>query len=91
MFRSHNGGHDVEPDLLLLLVFALAPRTQSFAQSNQSPSVVLPTVIVTAQKEASDVKEVPASVTAVTAATIKDSGILAITEAGDFRAQHRIH
>jgi iron complex outermembrane receptor protein len=68
---------------LALLFFALAP-TASFAQSNQSPSVVLPTVIVTAQKDASDVKEVPASVTAVTAATIRDSGLRSITEAAIF-------
>ncbi len=44
-----------------------APPQQSSRSRNQSPSVVLPTVIVTAQKDASDVKEVPASVTAVTA------------------------
>ena len=69
----------------LLFVFALAAvPTQSLAQSNQSPSIVLPTVIVTAQKDASDVKDVPASVTAVTAATIKDSAILSLTEAGIF-------
>jgi iron complex outermembrane recepter protein len=65
---------------LVVLLAALAP-TRSSAQSNQSPSIVLPTVIVTAQKEASDVKEVPASVTAVTAATIANSGLRAITDA----------
>jgi outer membrane receptor protein involved in Fe transport len=65
---------------LAFLIVALVP-TASSAQSNQSPSVVLPTVIVTAQKEASDVKEVPASVTAVTAETIANSGLRAITDA----------
>jgi iron complex outermembrane recepter protein len=65
---------------LALLLLALVP-TASYAQSNQSPSVVLPTVIVTAQKEAADVKEVPASVTAVTAQTIANSGLRAITDA----------
>jgi len=65
---------------LVVLLVALAPTTSS-AQSNQSPSIVLPTVIVTAQKEASDVKEVPASVTAVTAETIANSGLRAITDA----------
>jgi iron complex outermembrane receptor protein len=67
----------------VLFVGALAPTT-SFAQSNQSPSVVLPTVIVTAQKEASDVKDVPGSVNAVTSSAIKDSGIFSITEASIF-------
>jgi iron complex outermembrane recepter protein len=67
----------------LSLVCALAPGLV-MAQSNQSPSVVLPTVIVTAQKEASDIREVPASVTAVTASTIRDSGLLSVTEAAIF-------
>jgi iron complex outermembrane receptor protein len=56
----------------------------AFAQGNQSPSVVLPTVIVTAQKEPADIKEVPASVTAVTAGTIASSGLLSVTEAALF-------
>jgi iron complex outermembrane receptor protein len=65
---------------LVLVILALAPAASS-AQSNQSPSIVLPTVIVTAQREAADVKEVPASVTAVTAETIANSGLRAITDA----------
>jgi iron complex outermembrane receptor protein len=65
---------------IALLLFALAPAA-SFAQTNQSPSIVLPTVIVTAEKEPADVKDVPASVTAVTAATIRDAGLSAITDA----------
>ena len=71
------------------LVFALAPAA-ALAQSNQSPSVVLPTVIVTAQKDATDVKEVPASVTAVTADTIADSGLRS-SPSGDLRAEHGVH
>ena len=66
-----------------MLFAALAP-TASFAQSNQSPGIVLPTVIVTAEREATDVKDVPASVTAVTAATINDAGLRAITDAAIF-------
>ena len=65
--------------LYVLVIAALVP-TASFAQTNP-PNVVLPTVIVTAQKEASDIKEVPASVTAVTATTIQDAGLRAITDA----------
>ncbi len=68
---------------LLILILTLVP-TASSAQSNQSPSIVLPTVIVTAQKDASDVKEVPASITAVTSATIADAGLTSITEAAIF-------
>ena len=68
---------------IALLLFALAP-TASFAQSNQPPSIVLPTVIVTAEKEAADVKDVPASVTAVTADTIRNAGLSAITDAAIF-------
>ena len=65
------------------LFCALLVSSASFAQSNP-PSITLPTVIVTAQKEATDVKDVPASVTAVTAKTITDSGLRAITDAAIF-------
>ncbi|MBY0497347.1 MAG: TonB-dependent receptor [Cyanobacteria bacterium] len=68
---------------LALLLLALFP-TASFAQSNQSPAIVLPTVIVTAEREAADVKDVPASVTAVSAQTINDAGLRAITDAAIF-------
>lgn len=66
-----------------LLAFLLVASSAS-AQSNQSPSVTLPTVIVTAEREANDIREVPASVTAVTAQTIADSGLRAITDAAIF-------
>jgi iron complex outermembrane receptor protein len=65
---------------LALLLLALTPAATT-AQSNQSPSIVLPTVIVTAEREASDVRDVPASVTAVTAATINDAGLRSLTDA----------
>ena len=65
------------PALLVSLLVASA----SFAQSNQSPSVTLPTVIVTAEREAAEIKDVPASVTAVTAGTIRDSGLMNISDA----------
>ena len=70
-------------DRLVVLLIALAP-TAAVAQSNQTPSVVLPTVIVTAQKDATDVKQVPASVTAVTSETIANSGLRNISEASIF-------
>jgi iron complex outermembrane receptor protein len=67
----------------VLLAFVLVPAS-AFAQTNQSPSLVLPTVIVTAQKEAVDIKEVPASITPVTSKTISDAGLLSVTDAGVF-------
>src|SRR5688572_6369009 len=60
---------------------ATAPEQPPAAQAGQSPSITLPTVIVTAERETNDIKDVPASVTAVTAQTIADSGLRAITDA----------
>lgn len=60
---------------------ALAPT--AFAQS-QPPAVTLPTVLVTAERETADVKDVAGSVTAVTQQTLIDSGIRAVTEAAIF-------
>src|SRR5687767_13803018 len=67
------------PAFLLVLLASSA----SFAQSTP-PSVTLPTVVVTAEKEPADVKDVPASVTAVTAATIADAGLRSVTDAAIF-------
>ena len=53
--------------LRFTVLLALVAPTASFAQAPQTPNIILPTVIVTAQKEAEDVKAVPASVTVVTA------------------------
>ena len=68
----------------VVILLALLTPTASFAQSSQPPTVILPTVIVTAQKEAEDVKAVPASVTAVTAETIANAGVRVITDAAMF-------
>lgn len=67
----------------IALLFALAAPAAAFAQSNP-PTVTLPTVIVTAQKEAEDVKAVPASVTAVTHDTIVNAGLQVVTDAAIF-------
>src|SRR5687768_15753543 len=67
----------------ILVITFLAIATTGFAHTTP-PTVTLPTVIVTAQKEATDVKDVPASVTAVTAKTITDSGLRAVTDAAIF-------
>ena len=68
---------------LTFLVLLLAPTT-TFAQSSQPLTVTLPPVIVRAEKEPADVKQVPASVTAVTAQTIADSGLSVVTDAAIF-------
>jgi iron complex outermembrane receptor protein len=67
-----------------LVLFSTLFPALALAQTNQSPALVLPTVIVTAEKEPADIKDVPASVTAVTAQAIRDSGALAVTETGMF-------
>jgi iron complex outermembrane receptor protein len=65
------------------VLFALALPAASFAQSTP-PAITLPTVIVTAQKEAEDVKVVPASITAVTHDTIVNAGLQVVSDAGIF-------
>ena len=72
------------PSRRFAVLCALLAPINLFAQPAQAPSVVLPTVVVTAQKEAVDVKEVPASVTAVTADTIANAGIRTVSDAAIF-------
>lgn len=77
--------HNYEmPSRRIAVLCALLAATSAFAQSNQAPAVFLPTVIVTAQKEPVDVRDVPASVTAVTADTIADAGIRIVSDAAIF-------
>ena len=71
------------PRIRLAVLFALALPATSLAQSTP-PAITLPTVIVTAQKEAEDVKTVPASVTAVTHDTIVNAGLQVVSDAGIF-------
>ncbi len=52
----------------------------AFAQTTP-PALILPTVVVTAEREATDITNVPASVTAVPSKTITDSGLMNITDA----------
>ena len=63
-----------------VFVCVLLVSSASFAQ-NQSPSITLPTVIVTAEREAADIKDLPASVTAVPASTIRDAGLMNVSDA----------
>ena len=71
------------PRIRLAVLFALALPATSLAQSTP-PAITLPTVIVTAQKEAEDVKTVPASVTAVTHDTIVNAGLQVVSDAAIF-------
>jgi iron complex outermembrane receptor protein len=67
-----------------LLTLSLIP---AFASAQTQPGgqapdpVVVPTVVVTAQKEPADAQTVPTSVTAVTAATIANAGIRIVSDA----------
>ena len=84
--------HQVRVTALLFAIlcfFALAPTCPSPVESVAQHR--LPTVIVTAQKEAADVKEVPASVTAVTADDHRRLRPARDHRRGDLRAQHRVH
>ena len=65
---------------IAVFVSLFAP-TISFAQATQAPTITLPTVIVTAQKEPADVKAVPVSVTAVPRDTIANAGIRIVSDA----------
>jgi iron complex outermembrane receptor protein len=64
-----------------VVLIGLITPTTSFAQATQTPTITLPTVIVTAQKEPADIKAVPASVTAVTDDTIASAGIRVVSDA----------
>src|SRR5689334_14514138 len=67
-----------------LALWLLTATGSAFAQGTTPPSVTLPTVIVTAQKEAADVKTVPASVSAITKATLTNDDIRVVSEAAIF-------
>ena len=61
--------------LLLASVAVLAIGTPAAAQSQSSASVGLEEVVVTAQKRAENVQDVPISVTAFSGETLKAAGI----------------
>ncbi|MEZ5287620.1 MAG: TonB-dependent receptor [Vicinamibacterales bacterium] len=56
----------------------------SGASAQQDPRVTLPTVVVTAQKEPTDIRDVPGSVTAVTDDTIEAAGVRIVSDAALF-------
>jgi iron complex outermembrane receptor protein len=62
---------------VLALVSSVTP-----ALAQTPPTITLPTVIVTAQKEPADVQTLPASVTAVTDDTLKDAEVRVVSDAG---------
>lgn len=67
-----------------LLLLIVPGSSAAVAQSSTPPSITLPTVIVTAQRELADVKTVPASVTAVTAEQLKNADVRVVSDAAMF-------
>jgi len=63
------------------LAAILVPHSAAAQSSGQPPSVTLPTVVVTAQKEPADVKSIPGSVTAVTQDTLASAGVRIVSDA----------
>jgi iron complex outermembrane receptor protein len=68
--------------LVTLFVYASAAAAQGAAQG--APSVTLPTVTVTAQKEPADRQKVPVSVTAVPADTLWDARVSLVGDAAAY-------
>ena len=66
----------------LFLCAPLAAAAQS--QQPPTPRLTLPPVIVTAQKEPTNIRDIPGSVTAVTADTLTDSGVRIVSDAALF-------
>ena len=69
---------------VILALVLTGVSTPLFAQGSTPPSITLPTVLVTAEKEAADIKTVPASVTAITKTTLTDDDIRVISDAAIF-------
>jgi iron complex outermembrane receptor protein len=75
------------PTVRLLLAGGLASCTAATALAQSvptTPRLTLPPVIVTAQKEPVDLKDVPGSVTAVTRETLSASGVRIVSDAALF-------
>ena len=68
--------------MLLVPALALAQAPSSGAQPSTTPTVQLPPVIVSAQKEPADAQSLPVSVTVVPAQTLDDAGIAIVSDAG---------
>ncbi|MCC7033587.1 MAG: TonB-dependent receptor [Acidobacteria bacterium] len=66
------------------LVVGVLPLAVDAQSSGQSPSITLPTVIVTAQKEPADVRFIPGSVTAVTDGALASAGVRIVSDAAFF-------
>jgi iron complex outermembrane recepter protein len=69
---------------LLLILMPPAALAQPAIQPPASPVVVLPTLIVTAQKEPADAQRLPVSVTAVARDRIESAGISSVSDAAVF-------
>jgi iron complex outermembrane receptor protein len=81
-FRSGQNRVRLLAAAALLLCAPLTAAAQSPQPS--TPRLTLPTVLVTAQKEPTDIRSVPGSVTAVTADTLTDSSVRIVSDAALF-------
>ncbi|MCC7179363.1 MAG: TonB-dependent receptor [Acidobacteria bacterium] len=71
--------------LTATLAVVLLPHVVDAQSSGQQPpTITLPTVVVTAQKEPAGVKSIPGSVTAVTEATLASVGVRIVSDAAFF-------
>src|SRR5688572_30342361 len=68
--------------LVLTPLLCVAGAVSAMAQQAPAGSIQLPPITVTAQKEPADPRNVPVSVTAVPAATLRDAGVGIISDAG---------
>jgi iron complex outermembrane receptor protein len=79
-----SGRHRVRQSVAAVL-FLCGPLTAAAqSQPPATPRVTLPPVVVTAQKEPTDIRNVPGSVTAVTADTLADSSVRIVSDAALF-------
>jgi iron complex outermembrane receptor protein len=88
--QGHNVGMHFEPGhwrarrLAAAALCLCAPLSAAAQAQAPTQRLTLPTVVVTAQKEPTDVRNVPGSVTAVTSDTLTDSGVRIVSDAALF-------
>ena len=78
-------GHHRLRQVVAAALFLGAPLTAAAQpQPSPPPRLTLPPVIVTAQKEPTDIRDIPGTVTAVTSDTLTDSGVRIVSDAALF-------
>lgn len=76
--------------LIGLFFLLLGQMAAQASQSQPLPTITLPTVVVTAQKEPADAQRLPVSVTAVSGEVIERAGISVISDAAIFSPNTRV-